>query len=69
MPIDIAIRKPGVAGWTSHIPQGPPSRYAQMEATAVPVTMDAVAPQRLNLSQVSARTIAGPKAAPIPPHA
>ena len=62
-----AIRKPGVAGWMSHIPDGPPLMYAQTEAATVPATTDAVAPQKLNLRQYSARIVIGPNAAPIPP--
>ena len=53
----------------SHIPDGPPLMYAQTEAAAVPATTDAVAPQKLNLRQYSARIVIGPNAAPIPPHA
>ena len=63
-----ATRKPGVAGCMSHIPEGPPSMYHHIEASAVPATMDEAAPQKLNLRQYNASIVTGPKAAPIPPH-
>ena len=53
----------------SHIPEGPPSMYHQIEASVVPATMDEAAHQKLNLRQYNASIVTGPKAAPIPPHA
>ena len=40
----VAITNPGVAGWISQIPDGPPSRRAHAEAAVVPARMDAAAP-------------------------
>lgn len=66
MATSVAARRPGVAGWMSHIPEGPPLRYPQADVIVTPAWADATALQKLNLRQYDARTVTGPNAAPIP---
>ena len=71
MATGIAATKPSAAAIApSNIPLGPAELNSRMPTTVtVPATMEAGAPRKLDQRQWRARTVAGPKAAPIPPHA